>query len=87
MNSAAAREYGCLAVVVGIPLTALFGGWRLALALGLVWLGGTMLIAAVVVRPGPYPVPKSFLSDPELKRISVVVAGIALIGVGVVACP
>ena len=46
-----------------------------------------MLIAAVVVRPGPYPVPKSFLSDPELKRISVVVAGIALIGVGVVACP
>ena len=52
-----------------------------------------MLIAAVVVRPGPYPVPESFLSDPEyhrevrLKRISVVVAGIALIGVGVVACP
>ena len=93
MNSAAARGYGCLAVVVGIPLTALFGGWRLALALGLVWLGGTMLIAAVVVRPGPYPVPESSLSDPEyhrevrLKRISVVVAGIALIGVGVVAYP
>ena len=87
MNSAAARWYGLLGGGRGDPLTATFGGWRLALALGLVWLGGTMLIAAVVVRPGPYPVPKSFMSDPELKRISVVAAGIALIGVGVVACP
>ncbi len=94
MNSpTSARGYGCLAVLVGIPLVALFGGWRLALSVGLVWLGGTMLIATVVVRPGPYPVPESFLRNPEyhrevrLKRISMTVVGVALIGSGVVACP
>ena len=83
-----------MAVLVGIPLIALFGGWRLALTASLVWLGGTMLIAAMVVRPGrSYPLPESFLSDPEyhrevrLKRISAAVVGIVLIGAGVVACP
>ena len=53
MNAAPVRGYGCLAVHVGIAVAALFGGWRLALTVGLVWLGGTMLIATIVVRPGP----------------------------------
>jgi len=44
MNDAAGRGYGCFAVGVAITLAAVFGGWRLALTVGLVWLGGTMLL-------------------------------------------
>ena len=40
-------------MLAGIAAAAFFGGWRLALTVSLVWLGGTMLLVVVVV-PGAY---------------------------------
>ena len=93
MRNASARGYGCLVVITGIAAATLFGGWRMALAAGLVWLGGTMLVAAVTVRPGAYPVPTASMLDPayhrevRYKRISMAVGGVALLATAVVACP
>jgi hypothetical protein len=47
MKNTAVRGYGCLAVLAGIAVAAFFGGWRLALTVSLVWLGGTMLLGAI----------------------------------------
>lgn len=71
----------------------MFGGWRGALAVSLMMLGGEMLRVVVFVRPGPYPVPDSWMRDPAYheglrrKRISMAVIGIMLIGGGIIACP
>ena len=63
------------------------------MAVGLVMLGGTALLAVVTVSPQQPGVPETWLRDPAYhrevrrKRLLMAVVGLAVIGAGVAACP